>query len=226
MKRILTVLAVILCVSCGLFPPLAGSGSEITNGNCVIARAGKPADSAIVIAFPKEYVPAPVTTNKVMPETTITDTAGGFALKLGDNAWNLLIYDHSGILGAFVPIQHDSVLGTITLDSLGYVEGINYDTNKRLENYVGIIGSPFYTPLNPLQSFVISKIPSCTYRVEVWRGPPCIKISDSVYLCPGWLSVPGSVTGGGGSSGSNIPGVTIDTVTLNPGKGANITIGP
>jgi hypothetical protein len=221
-----TTLAVFLGVSCGLFPPLAGNGSEITNGCCMVAQTGKPADSAMVIAYPKEYVPAPVTFNEVMPETTFTDTAGRFTLALGHGEWNLLIYDRTGTLGAFVPVHRDSSLYTIALDDLGYVQGMNYDTCKRFINYVGIAGSPFYAAINPLCSFVITGIPSSTYQVQVWQGPPCVKISDSVYLCQVYEPTKSVPRGGPPQAGHTIPGITIGTVTLDPGQGANISIGP
>jgi hypothetical protein len=248
MKRTLllltTALAVFLCASCGLLPPLAGNGSEITNGCCIISRTGKPADSAMVIAIPQGYVPVPGIANKAFPETTFTDTNGSFSLVLDHGAWNLLIYDHTETYGAFVPLYRLAPGDSIMIDSLGFLQGTSYDS---LHNSVGIRGSPFFAYYSPGYTFSIGKIPPFTYTVEVWYGLGCY--TDPVSgqrICPSsssrshppiglWLNFgyftdpvsgqkiyPPAVVGAPPPQRTDTAG----TITINPGKGANINIGP
>jgi hypothetical protein len=152
-----------LIVSCGI--QLAGNGSEITNGNCVADAA--PADSAMVIAYPQNYVPYPTIAG---PETTFTDKNGHFSIYLGHKAWNLVIYDSAQTHGAFVPLPNgDSAMDTIVLRGVGAISGIVNDTAAG-PRYVGIIGSPFYAGITGTSdTFSLTKIPAFSYSIKVWR---------------------------------------------------------
>jgi hypothetical protein len=152
-----------LIVTCG--NQLAGNGSEITNGNCAIASV--PADSAMVVAYPNKYVPC---STAVGPETTFTDTKGNFAIYLGHDAWNLVIYDRTKAFGAFVPLPSgDSAISTIILRGLGSISGVVNDTATD-PRYVGIVGSPFCAGITGVSdTFSLTKIPAYSYYVKVWR---------------------------------------------------------
>jgi hypothetical protein len=216
MKQALRMLAAtaaaLLCIACG-------NGSEITNGfhvvNVVVC-GGRPADSAMVIAFPRGYDPVPGGDNSILPETTVTDAGGRFVLMPADSARNLLVYDRTRTCGAFVPISRNSSPGTIVLDSLGYLRGMNNDTAFRRFNYISISGSPFFAQLEPLDSFMITKLPPYTYSICVRRSLPCRVFPDGTVHCP--------ATGGSGTGLA----VTADTltVTVTSGTGLDITIGP
>ncbi len=152
-----------LIVSCGI--QLAGNGSEITNGNCVADAA--PADSAMVIAYPQNYVPYPTIAG---PETTFTEKNGHFSIYLGHKAWNLVIYDSAQTHGAFVPLPNgDSAIDTIVLKGLGAIAGIVNDTIGD-PRYVGIVGSPFCAGIiGTSDTFTLTKIPTFSYLIKVWR---------------------------------------------------------
>jgi hypothetical protein len=162
-----------LLFSCG--HELAGNGSEITNGNCIAEAA--PADSAMVVAYPQDYVPS---TPAVAPETTFTDGKGHFSMRLGQSGWNLVIYDKSRVRGAFVPLSSgDSAIDTIVLNDLGAVAGIVSDTIGG-PRYVGIIGSPFYAEIaGATDSFSLMKLPPYYYSVNVWRLTDALSDSSS-----------------------------------------------
>ena len=152
-----------LLFSCG--HELAGNGSEITNGNCVAEAA--PAESAMVVAYPQNYVPS---SPAVAPETTFTDSKGCFSMRLGRCGWNLVIYDKAQVRGAFVPLPSgDSAIDTIVLSDLGAIAGIVNDTLGG-PRYVGIIGSPFYANvIGKADTFSLVKLPPHDYSLEVWK---------------------------------------------------------
>jgi hypothetical protein len=168
--RILYHLVNILIIPLFLFcsgNEVAGNGSEITNGVCVSVLG--PADCAIVIAYPGNYL---LRLNEtILPETTFTDKNGKFSIKLGDAAWNLLIYDNTRTFGCFLPLQKDEwELGKIDLDSLGAIRGTVSDTNFS-SGYIGIRGSPFYSIVNRGVPFIIENIPTFTYSYLLWQVP-------------------------------------------------------
>jgi hypothetical protein len=155
---------------------MAGNGSEVTNGTAITVQG--PADSALVIAYPRNYVPMYGDTNTL--KKTYTDSNGAFSLQLGDSAWNLLIYSRTG-LGAFVPVNHDSALDTVKLDSLGTIQGIVQDSTIPFE-YIMITGSPFFARLAPESTFVMTKVPPFTYEIRLFFTP--ISVCDSGQVCP------------------------------------------
>jgi hypothetical protein len=158
-QMILSVLIAVL-VSCSP-NGLAGNGSEITNGVCMTVSG--PADSALIIAFPHDYLFPGKT--YAMPETTYTDKNGYFSIVLGDSAWNLLMYDRSQTCGAFVALVNgDANIGRVNLDSLGYLEGTMSDMTFRYGT-VTIPGSPFLSMISGTNTFSISKIPEFSYSV-------------------------------------------------------------
>jgi hypothetical protein len=144
---------------------LAGNSSEITNGFCIAEAT--PADSAIVVAYPFNYVPS---SGLAGPETTYTDKHGNFSIQLGYTGWNLVIYDRARARGAFVPLPSgDSAVDTIVLKHLGSISGIVNDTMNDT-GFVGIAGSPFYAEvIGKSDSFSLNKIPPFYYNVIVWR---------------------------------------------------------
>ena len=144
---------------------LAGNGSEITNGYCVASASA--ADSAMVVAYPNDYLPYPPSGK---PETTFTDKNGHFALCLGRKGWNLVIYDRLQVFGAFVPLPRgDSAVDTIVLKHLGSVYGVANDTTADLR-YIGILGSPFYAALTgKTDTFSLIKLPAYYYDLRKWR---------------------------------------------------------
>jgi hypothetical protein len=147
--------------------PMAGNGSEVTNG--LVASSAGPADSAMVIAFPAGYIPCG--RNRDMPETTFTDKEGAFRMGLANTAWNLLVYDRSGRLGAFAERRSGgSAMGLIRLDSLGAVACSTAALGKDTMNQVfaGIAGSPFYTKAVKASSFIIRRVPPHAYRITLW----------------------------------------------------------
>jgi hypothetical protein len=152
-----------LLLSCG--HQLAGNGSEITNGNCVAEAA--PAESAMVVAYPQNYVPS---SPAIAPETTFTDSKGHFSMRLGHYGWNLVIYDKAQVRGAFVPLSSgDSAIDTIVLNDLGAIAGIVNDTLGG-PRYVGIIGSPFYADIfGKADTFSLVRIPPYDYSLDVWK---------------------------------------------------------
>jgi hypothetical protein len=152
-----------LLFSCG--HELAGNGGEITNGNCIAEAA--PAESAMVVAYPENYVPS---SPAALPETTFTDGKGHFSMRLGHCGWNLVIYDKAQVRGAFVPLSSgDSAIDTIVLSDLGAIAGIVNDTLGG-PRYVGIIGSPFYANvIGKADTFSLVKIPPHDYSLEVWK---------------------------------------------------------
>jgi hypothetical protein len=174
--------------------PMAGSSSEVTNGT--VTAWGAPADSAIVIAYPAHYIPG--LPGEASPETTFTDECGRFRLDtLGRGSWNLLIYDTSRALGAFVQLDDgDSDAGTIELDSLGSITGVVEDTAYELyASFVGVIGSPFFALIHT-DTFSLNDMPPFTYVLSNWRElsgctpegcDPVMLIDtiDTVVLAPG-----------------------------------------
>jgi hypothetical protein len=169
-----STLFVMLLLSCS--PQLAGNSSEITNGYCVASAA--PADSAMVVAYPDNYIPYPPSS---APETTYTDKNGHFSLQLGRTGWNLVIYDKYQTRGAFVPLPAgDSALDTIALAEVGAVRGTVTDTMAG-DRCIGVIGSPFYARITgKTDTFSLVKMPSFNYLINLWRltagvsqwGPP------------------------------------------------------
>ncbi len=163
-----TFICVLLALLAACSPTgMAGNGSEITNG--VVACEAGPADSALVIAFPAAYIPC--AENPVMPETTYTDANGAFRMSLADAQWNLLIYDRTRQLGAFAERRKGGpAMGVIELDNLGAVAGtaatLPIDALKTA--YIGIAGSPFFTKVVKDSSFLISRVPPCTYKISLW----------------------------------------------------------
>jgi hypothetical protein len=146
---------------------VAGNGSEVTNG--LVASFAGPADSAMVIAFPAGYIPC--SQNRDMPETTFTDNEGAFRMGLTDAAWNLLIYDRTGRLGAFAERRSGgAAMGLIRLDSLGAVACSTAALGMDSTNYVfaGIAGSPFYTKAVKGKSVIIGRVPPHGYRITLW----------------------------------------------------------
>lgn len=144
-----------------------GNGSEITNG--IVVSAVGLADSALVIAFPANYIPC--VQNEVMPETTFTDSAGVFRMSLADTVWNLLIYDRTRQLGAFAARPKGGAdMGIIELDSLGSVAGsaaaLVIDMSE--EVFIGIAGSPFLTKIVKDSAFLINRVPPYTYQISLW----------------------------------------------------------
>jgi hypothetical protein len=162
-----------LLFSCG--HQLAGNGSEITNGNCLAEAA--PADSAMVVAFPQNYVPS---SPAVAPETTFTDSKGHFWMRLGPCGWNLVIYDKARVRGAFVPLPSgDSAIDTIVLNDLGAIAGVDNDSMGG-PRCVGIIGSPFYANvIGKADTFSLVKIPPHDYSLEVWKLTDALSDSSS-----------------------------------------------
>ena len=157
------------------------------NGACVTAAGA--ADSAIVIAIPKDYVP--FDTPSSPPETLYTDNNGIFSFREDRDLWNLIVYDRTRTLGAFVPHSRDSVIGTVFLDDLGYITG-NIDDTSRQVNYVGIVGTPFFTQTLQSDSFSLLAIPTSAYFVRAWKikdkiaaGTPLYSAADSVFVSPG-----------------------------------------
>jgi hypothetical protein len=152
-----------LLFSCG--HELAGNGGEITNGNCIAEAAT--AESAMVVAYPENYVPS---SPAALPETTFTDGKGHFSMRLGHCGWNLVIYDKAQVRGAFVRLSSgDSAIDTIVLKDLGAIAGIVNDTMGG-PRYVGIIGSPFYANvIGKADTFSLVKIPPHDYSLEVWK---------------------------------------------------------
>jgi hypothetical protein len=167
MKRMIFLIAntflTALLFSCG--HQLAGNGGEITNGYCIAEAA--PAESAMVVAYPQNYVPS---SPAVAPETTFTDSKGCFSMRLGRCGWNLVIYDKAQVRGAFVPLPSgDSAIDTIVLSDLGAIAGIVNDTLGG-PRYVGIIGSPFYANvIGKADTFSLVKLPPHDYSLEVWK---------------------------------------------------------
>jgi hypothetical protein len=147
---------------------LAGNGSEITNGYCVASAS--PADSAMVVAYPNDYLPYPPSGK---PETTFTDKNGHFALCLGRKGWNLVIYDRLQVFGAFVPLPRgDSAVDTVVLRGVGGITAIVNDT-AAVPRIVGIIGSPFYARITgTTDTFSITKIPAFYYNLSRWQWLP------------------------------------------------------
>lgn len=197
-KTIVSVLPLIL-VFC------AGNGSEIptqvggdrTEGQCVILSSA--ADSAIIVAFPRQYNDP----NKQAqaPDTVYADINGRFSIKLGDSAHNLLVYDKSRTLGAFVPIANDSSLGKIRLDTLGSISGSFSRDSLRWIAYVGIIGSPFKAfAANGL--FKLDGLPPFDYQLSAWGLPPagCTPGKDCHNAVPD--SAMGSITVAPGKTSS------------------------
>jgi hypothetical protein len=206
------VLLSLMSISCSI-SPVAGNGSEITNGHCVVAKEGYSADSARVIAFPHGYDPVPDAENIVFPETTFTDTNGWFSFTLGDSAWNLLIYDRTGTYGAFVPLHGDSSLNRILLDSVGYVKGMfNSYTDV---NYIGVTGSPFYADFTLNDSFTIAKLPTFNYEFSVW-------VWRYVQQCV-FDSVSGRTHCSAGLESSDS---AIGAISVRPGTGTIINVNP
>ncbi|MGA2507693.1 MAG: hypothetical protein ABSF80_09480 [Chitinispirillaceae bacterium] len=204
MKKLLllTALTVLfsLLITCTL-APLAGNGSEITNGVCMMASV--PADSALVVAYPHDYQ---LSTCVTRPVTTYTDKNGKFFLILGDSAWNLLIYDRTQTYGAFIALRNgDSAVGLVALESLGYVQGTVTDSSYQLGSVI-IPGSPFQTSITIQNSFFISKLPEFTYRLIIARMPNegCAPGADC--------------------SGHQPPDTATHTVTVKAGSGTNVII--
>lgn len=202
MKKILIATLTVLfslLITCS-FAPLAGNGSEITNGVCMMASV--PADSALVVAYPHDYQ----LKNTALPETTYTDANGNFSLKHGAGAWNLLIYDRTKTYGAFVPIDYrDSSVGIVDLDSLGYVEG----TVAGGIMEIIVPGSPFHAfPTTGDRAFSITNMPAFTYAFHVVR------------------LILGSCSGGGDCVGLPPPALdtATHTVTVKAGSGTNVII--
>jgi len=77
-------------------------------------------------------------------------------------------------------------------------------------------------PAKPL-IWTMASAPSAAVLVV---APRSVKISDSVYLCQVYEPTKSVPRGGPPQAGHTIPGITIGTVTLDPGQGANISIGP
>jgi len=156
---------------------LAGNGSEITNGYCIAEAA--PAESAMVVAYPKNYVPYPPVAG---PETTYTDSKGHFSMRLAQSGWNLLIYDRLQLHGAFVTLPSgDSAIDTVVLNDLGSIAGIVNDTIGGLR-YIGIIGSPFYTDIVGMSdTFSLNRLPSFGYSINAWN----LKSLGSYFTNPG-----------------------------------------
>jgi hypothetical protein len=162
---------------------IAGNSSEITNGYCCAFSA--PADSAMVVAYPKGYVPFPASAG---PETTFTDKNGRFSMSLGRKAWNLVVYDKLQAHGAFVPLPGgDSTLDTIALTPLGAIHGLVNDTTA-LDRCVGVVGSPFYARITgKSDTFSLIKMPAFNYGINLWQletginkaGPPGETITDA-----------------------------------------------
>jgi len=144
---------------------LAGNGSEITNGYCVSSATA--ADSAMVVAYPSDYLPYPPSAG---PETTFTDKNGRFSLRLGRKGWNLVIYDRFKAFGAFFPLPRgDSAVDTVVLRGVGSISGIVYDTVAG-PRYIGIIGTPFYAGITgKTDTFSLMKIPAFYYTLGMWR---------------------------------------------------------
>jgi hypothetical protein len=145
---------------------LAGNGSEITNGYCAISAV--PADNAMVVAYPDDYIPYPPSAG---PETTFTDKNGRFSMRLGKTGWNLVIYDKRQEFGAFVPLpKGDSTIDTIMLDSVGAIHGIINDTMAD-SRFIGVIGSPFYAGITGrTDTFSLIKMPPFTYLINMWQA--------------------------------------------------------
>jgi hypothetical protein len=188
--------SMIACIGMTIVLSCSGNGSEIStragmemsgNGACVTAAG--PADSAIVIAVPKDYVP--FDSSSAPPETLSTDSKGIFSFRKDRDLWNLIIYDRTRTFGAFVPHSGDSVIGTVFLDDLGYITGNTGDTSRHV-NYVGIVGTPFFTQTLQADSFFLPAIPTATYFVKAWEtkdkiaaGTPPYSAADSVFISPG-----------------------------------------
>jgi hypothetical protein len=176
-KRMIAVLCSALLA--GLLPSctnhLAGNGSEVTNGYCVASAA--PADSAMVVAYPHDYIPYPPSAG---PETTFTDQDGRFSMRLGQSDWNLVIYDKLGARGAFVPLLGScSTTDTIVLDSVGAINGIINDT-LAVARYIGVVGSPFYAGISGrTDTFSLVKLPPSSYTMNLWQIRPTSGDTDN-----------------------------------------------
>lgn len=145
---------------------IAGNGSEITNGYCAISAV--PADNAMVVAYPDDYIPYPPSAG---PETTFTDKNGRFSMRLGKTGWNLVIYDRLQAFGAFVHLSMaDSTTDTIALDSVGAIHGIINDTMADAR-FIGVVGSPFYAGITgKTDTFSLIKMPPFTYLINLWQA--------------------------------------------------------
>jgi hypothetical protein len=167
MKRMFLILcsALFTALPLSCSDQLAGNSSEITNGYCFASAA--PADSAMVVAYPKDYIPFPPS---AAPETTYTDKNGYFSLRLGRKSCNLIIYDKIRTRGAFVPLPRgDSTIGTIVLSNVGAINGIVNDTMPG-DRCIGVVGSPFYARITgKTATFSLTKMPSFNYLINLWE---------------------------------------------------------
>jgi hypothetical protein len=146
---------------------VAGNGSEVTNG--IVASKAGPVDSAMVIAFPVDYIPC--SSGPIKPETTFTNNNGVFRIDLNDASWNLLIYNQTQQLGAFAERRKgESAMGTILIDSLGNIACtapiLTIDSTRVA--YVGMAGSPFYSKVITNRPFLINRVPAYAYRISIW----------------------------------------------------------
>jgi hypothetical protein len=154
----------LLAVSCTI--QVAGNGSEITNG--IVASAAGPADSALVVAYPKDFNPA--TGDSVSLRRTFTDKNGRFSLRLGNNAFDLLVYDRTKTLGAFVPVSRDTVMDTLRIHELGSLSGVLQDSVLHF-GYLIVRGSPFCAAMIPDSAFSIPAMPPFTYELLAFTPP-------------------------------------------------------
>jgi hypothetical protein len=178
MKRMIVTLCstifAALLFSCS--DQLAGNSSEITNGYCF--ASGAPVDSAMVVAYPNDYIPYPPSD---VPETTFTDKNGYFSMRIGHTGRNLVIYDKLRTRGAFVPLPGgDSTINTIVLADVGAINGVVNDTMAG-DRCIGVVGSPFYARITgKTDTFSLINMPSFTYLINLWLlvvkanewGPP------------------------------------------------------
>lgn len=160
-------------------------GSEITNG-AVISMAGLPASGIVVTAYPLAYIAGNSAQNTVI--TTFTNDTGGFVLPIVSGNYNLYIADSTCGGNLMRNVGAHQNLGTIRLDSLGYMEGtIHTDSAQNAPLTAYCKGTPLRVPLAANNGFFsFNLIPAGTYTLSI------AKISLIAGCTPGFDCQPGT----------------------------------
>lgn len=168
------LLTLVLHCSPSVEPPL--SGSETTNGSALTVAVvgsmvhGKSARGFEVALYQLNFMPD---TQGVPVYRTFADDSGLFRFEqIPEGAYNLFSFapHQGGRTGAVVPSLvvggKNSVADTVTLDSLGSVQGVV----KRDGALVGGVkiyapGTPFSATTGPAGGYVLQGMPQGTYRI-------------------------------------------------------------
>jgi hypothetical protein len=165
-------LAVILYL-CSCSSPLSGGdqgGTVITNGY-VMMENGKPAEGAVVTAYPSAFQP-PLPADTILPHA-VTEKNGMFILRTEEHlTFNLVVIDRDGNSGnVLYNLSGDTTVEAVTLSRFGGLSGtISGDSADAAPLVAGCVGTPFFgTTTADNASFTIPGLPPGQYDMQVYH---------------------------------------------------------